>query len=74
MKAEHLWQDQGIQTLRLLLMPHVGNRQHSNMVRIAEEFMAPSIPIYQGIYRKNRLTSIVYFNSEFTIEKLREYQ
>ncbi|MEI7830513.1 MAG: glycoside hydrolase family 38 C-terminal domain-containing protein [Prolixibacteraceae bacterium] len=51
MKAEHLWQDQGIQTFRLLLVPHVGNWQHSNMVRIAEEFMAPSIPIYQGIHR-----------------------
>jgi alpha-mannosidase len=51
MKAEHLWQDQGIQTFRMLLVPHVGNWQHSNMVRIAEEFMAPSIPIYQGIHR-----------------------
>jgi alpha-mannosidase len=35
----------------MLLVPHVGNWQHSNMVRIAEEFMAPSIPIYQGIHR-----------------------
>ncbi|MCK9641380.1 MAG: hypothetical protein M0R39_15860 [Prolixibacteraceae bacterium] len=51
MKAEHLWQDQGIQTFRMLLVPHVGNWQHSNMVRIAEEFMAPTIPIYQGIHR-----------------------
>jgi alpha-mannosidase len=51
MKAEHLWMDQGIQTLRLMLVPHVGNWQHSNMVRLAEEFMAPSIPIYQGIHR-----------------------
>ena len=51
MKAEHLWQDQGIQTFRMLLVPHVGNWQHSNMVRIAEEFMAPSIPMYQGIHR-----------------------
>ncbi len=51
MKAEHLWQDQGIQTFRLLLVPHVGNWQHSNLVRIAEEFMAPFVPIYQGIHR-----------------------
>jgi len=51
MKAEHLWQDQGIQTFRMLLVPHVGNWKHSYMVRIAEEFMAPSIPIYQGIHR-----------------------
>ena len=51
MKAEHLWMDQGIQTFRLLLVPHVGNWQHSNMVRIAEEFIAPCVPIYQGIHR-----------------------
>ena len=51
MKAEHLWQDQGIQTFRLKLVPHVGNWQHSNLVRIAEEFMAPAVPIYQGIHR-----------------------
>jgi len=43
--------DQGIQTFRLLLVPHVGNWQHSNMVRIAEELMAPFVPIYQGIHR-----------------------
>ncbi len=51
MKAEHLWMDQGIQTFRLLLIPHAGNWQHSNLVRIAEEFMAPSVPMYQGIHR-----------------------
>ena len=51
MKAEHLWQDQGIQTFRLKLVPHAGNWQHSNLVRVAEEFMAPAVPIYQGIHR-----------------------
>ena len=51
MKAEHLWQDQGIQTLKLKLVPHSGSWQQNNIVRIAEEFMAPSIPMYQGIHR-----------------------
>jgi alpha-mannosidase len=51
MKAEHLWMDQGIQTFRLMLVPHADSWQQSNMVRIAEEFMAPSIPMYQGIHR-----------------------
>ena len=51
MKAEHLWMDQGIQTFRILLVPHKGNWQHSNLVRIAEELMAPCIPIYQGIHK-----------------------
>lgn len=51
MKVEHLWMDQGIQTFRLMLVPHAGTWQESNMVRIAEEFMAPFVPIYQGIHR-----------------------
>ena len=51
MKAEHLWMDQGIQTFRILLVPHKGNWQHSNLVRIAEELMAPCVPIYQGIHK-----------------------
>jgi len=51
MKVEHLWMDQGIQTFRMMLVPHAGTWQESNMVRIAEEFMAPFVPIYQGIHR-----------------------
>ena len=51
MKAEHLWMDQGIQTFRLLLVPHTESWQQSNMVRIAEEFIEPSVMIYQGIHR-----------------------
>ena len=51
MKAEHLWMDQGIQTFRILLAPHKGNWQHSNLVRIAEEMLAPCVPIYQGIHK-----------------------
>jgi len=50
MKVEHMWMDQGIQTFRLMLVPHAGTWQESNMVRIAEEFMAPFVPIYQGIH------------------------
>ena len=45
------WQDQGIQTMRLLLTPHTGTWQDINAPRIAEEFIAPPIPIYQGIHR-----------------------
>ena len=51
MKAEHLWMDQGIQTFRLMLIPHTESWQQNNMVRIAEEFMVPSVPIYQGIHK-----------------------
>lgn len=50
MKAEHLWMDQGIQTFRMLLVPHRDTWQKSNIARISEEFIAPSIVIYQGIH------------------------
>lgn len=47
---EYLWMDQGIQTFRMLLVPHQDTWQKSNIVRIAEEFMAPLVAIYQGIH------------------------
>ena len=46
-----IWQDQGIQTFRLLLAPHSGSWQDVNAPRIAEEFIAPPVAIYQGIHR-----------------------
>ena len=48
--AEHIWQDQGIHTFRMLLVPHEGTWQKSNIVRKAEEFLSPAIVIYQGIH------------------------
>jgi alpha-mannosidase len=50
MKAEHLWMDQGIQTFRMLVITHQEVWQKSNIVRIAEEFISPVVPIYQGIH------------------------
>jgi alpha-mannosidase len=50
MKAEHIWQDQGIHTFRMQLVPHAGTWQKSNIVRKAEEFLSPTIVIYQGIH------------------------
>jgi alpha-mannosidase len=50
MKAERLWIDQGIQTFRMLLVPHKETWKKSNIVRIAEEFIAPTVTIYQGIH------------------------
>jgi len=44
------WQDQGIQTMRLLLTPHKGSWQDINAPRIAEEFIAPPVVVYQGIH------------------------
>ncbi|MDR3194662.1 MAG: twin-arginine translocation signal domain-containing protein [Tannerella sp.] len=48
--AEVVWQDQGIQTFRLLLTPHKGSWKDINVPRIAEEFIAPPVVIYQGIH------------------------
>jgi len=50
MNAEHLWMDQGIQTFRMLLIPHQGTWQESKIARAAEEFITPSLLIYQGIH------------------------
>lgn len=50
MSAEHLWMDQGIQTFRMLLVPHIQSWRQSNVARIAEEFIAPPVVIYQGIH------------------------
>ena len=50
MKEEYYWMDQGIQTMRMLLVPHQESWQKSNVVRIAEEFIAPCPITYQGIH------------------------
>ena len=44
------WQDQGIQTMRMLLTPHKGSWQDINAPRLAEEFIAPPVVVYQGIH------------------------
>ncbi len=51
MKAEHMWQDQGIQTFRMLLVPHKNSWQNNRIPRIAEEFISQPVVIYQGIHR-----------------------
>jgi alpha-mannosidase len=49
-EREYEWMDQGIQTFRLLLVPHGESWEEANIPRIAEEFMTAPIPIYQGIH------------------------
>jgi alpha-mannosidase len=50
LKNEYYWMDQGIQTFKMMLVPHQGSWQESNIVRIAEEFSAQPLVIYQGIH------------------------
>ena len=63
LKNEYYWMDQGIQTFRMMVVPHRGSWQAGNIVRIAEEFSAPSLVIYQGIHggslpKSNTLLSV----------------
>jgi alpha-mannosidase len=51
MNIEHIWMDQGIQTFRMLLVPHTGSWEKNNIVRLAEEFISPSLVMYQGIHK-----------------------
>jgi len=50
MNAAHLWMDQGIQTFRMMLVPHLGTWKENKIPRLAEEFCAQPVVIYQGIH------------------------
>ena len=50
MNAEHIWQDQGIHTFRMQLIPHKDSWQKSNIARKTEEFLSPAVAVYQGIH------------------------
>jgi alpha-mannosidase len=52
--GEYIWQDQGEQTFRMLLLPHAGAWQDAGVVRLAEELTAPVPVLYQGIHPGNR--------------------
>jgi alpha-mannosidase len=58
------WQDQGIQTFRLLLAPHPNNWQDINAPRIADEFIAPPVTVYQGIHRGSKPKSGSFLSVE----------
>jgi alpha-mannosidase len=53
-KADYRWMDQGVQEFRMLLMPHVGGWQDAQVVHAAEELVAPSAVMYQGIHPGTR--------------------
>ena len=52
--TEYNWQNQGLQTFRMSLMPHQGGWQDAGVVRAAEEFIAPVPIILQGIHHGSR--------------------
>jgi alpha-mannosidase len=53
-EKDYIWQDQGVQTFEVTLVPHAGVWQDTNIVHQAEEMMAPPVIIYQGIHPGSR--------------------
>jgi alpha-mannosidase len=60
--GEYLWQDQGEQTFRILLLPHAGAWQDAGIVRRAEELTAPVPVLYQGIHSGTRPPSASFLS------------
>jgi alpha-mannosidase len=60
--GEYIWQDQGIQTFRMVLVPHTGAWQDAGVVRLAEEMTAPVPVLYQGIHRGTRAQSASFLS------------
>jgi alpha-mannosidase len=52
--SEYHWMDQGVQTFRMVLIPHEGGWQDAGVVHAAEELLAPATVIYQGIHPGSR--------------------
>jgi alpha-mannosidase len=49
-EQEYYWMDQGLQTMRMLLIPHKDTWRENNIIHIAEEFMSPLESTAQGIH------------------------
>jgi alpha-mannosidase len=60
--GEYIWQDQGEQTFRMLLLPHAGAWQDAGVVRLAEELTAPVPVLYQGIHPGTRPLSASFLS------------
>jgi alpha-mannosidase len=52
--SDYQWMDQGVQTFRMVLMPHAGSWQDAGVVRAAEELVEPAAIMYQGIHPGSR--------------------
>jgi len=52
--VEYKWMDQGVQSLRMQLIPHTGAWQGAGLVRAAEELVTETPVLYQGIHSGSR--------------------
>ena len=55
--VDYNWMDQGVQQLRMLLIPHTGSWQDAGVVRAAEELNTEVPVVYQGIHPGSRAAS-----------------
>ena len=60
--GEYIWQDQGIQTFRMVLAPHAGAWQDAGVVHLAEELTAPVPVLFQGIHKGTRAQSASFLS------------
>jgi alpha-mannosidase len=60
--GEYIWQDQGIQTFRMVLAPHAGAWQDAGIVHMAEELTAPVPVLFQGIHKGTRPESASFLS------------
>ena len=60
--SEYHWMDQGVQTFRMLLMPHKGGWQDAGVVHAAEELVSPAAIVYQGIHPGSRPESASFLS------------
>jgi alpha-mannosidase len=61
-EVDYDWQNQGRQTLRLLLIPHAGDWRDAGLPRAAEELTAPIPIIHQGIHPGSRSQADSFFS------------
>jgi alpha-mannosidase len=60
--TEYIWQDQGMQTFRLLMEPHTSSWQDAGVARLADEFSVLVPVIYQGIHNGSQPQSASFLS------------
>lgn len=53
-KLPHLWQDQGLQSFRLLFVPHRADWRDAAVPGLTEDFLSPKPVVFQGIHPGTR--------------------
>ena len=73
--VDYDWMDQGVQTFRMELMPHIGSWQAAGVVRAAEQLVTETPVIYQGIhpgYRKGSDSFLSVDAADVVVEAIKQ--